>query len=48
MGEKLLAQRALALLRDTVGPSSQEAAAALCWAADQREPAPDRSGASVP
>ncbi|HEY0313462.1 MAG TPA: ATP-binding protein [Allosphingosinicella sp.] len=37
MGEKLLAQRALALLRDTVGPSSQEAAAALGWAADQRD-----------
>lgn len=37
MGEKLLAQRALRLLRDTVGPSSQEALAALGWSSDQRD-----------
>ncbi|HEX8126538.1 MAG TPA: AAA family ATPase [Allosphingosinicella sp.] len=37
MGEKLLAQRALRLLRDTVGPLSQEGAAALGWASDQRD-----------
>ena len=37
MGEKLLAQRALRLLRDTVGPSSQEGSAALGWASDQRD-----------
>jgi SpoVK/Ycf46/Vps4 family AAA+-type ATPase len=37
MGEKLLAQRALWLLRDTVGPFSQEAAATLGWASDQRD-----------
>jgi SpoVK/Ycf46/Vps4 family AAA+-type ATPase len=37
MGEKLLAQRALRLLRDTVGPSSQEGAATLGWASDQRD-----------
>jgi AAA+ superfamily predicted ATPase len=37
MGEKLLTQRALALLRDTAGPSSQEGAAALGWASDQRD-----------
>jgi transitional endoplasmic reticulum ATPase len=36
MGEKLLARRALALLRDTVAPSSQEGAAALGWASDNR------------
>lgn len=37
MGEKLLAQRALSVLRDTVGKSSREAAAALEWARDERE-----------
>ncbi|HEX8309004.1 MAG TPA: ATP-binding protein [Allosphingosinicella sp.] len=37
MGEKLLAQRVLALLRDTVGPLSQEGMAALGWASDQRD-----------
>jgi AAA+ superfamily predicted ATPase len=37
MDEKLLAQRVLLLLRDTVGGASREAAAALEWAADQRE-----------
>jgi transitional endoplasmic reticulum ATPase len=37
MGEKLLAQRALALLRDTVGRQSQEGLAALGWAFDQRD-----------
>jgi AAA+ superfamily predicted ATPase len=37
MGEKLLAQRALGLLRDTAGPSSQTGAAALGWASDQRD-----------
>ncbi|HEX8381218.1 MAG TPA: AAA family ATPase [Allosphingosinicella sp.] len=37
MGEKLLAQRILALLRDTIGPSSPEGAAALGWASDQRD-----------
>jgi transitional endoplasmic reticulum ATPase len=37
MGEKLLAQRALWLLRDTVGPWSQEGAATLGWASDQRD-----------
>jgi AAA+ superfamily predicted ATPase len=37
MGEKLLAQRALALLRDTVGPLSQEGIATLGWASDQRD-----------
>ncbi len=37
MGEKLLAQRALALLRDTVGAQSLEGQAALGWATDQRD-----------
>lgn len=37
MGEKLLAQRALWLLRDTVGPLSQEAGAVLGWVSDQRD-----------
>lgn len=37
MGEKLLAQRALALLRDTFGKSSREAEAVLDWAREQRE-----------
>ncbi|MGN6058896.1 MAG: AAA family ATPase [Sphingomicrobium sp.] len=37
MGEKLLAQRALALLRDSVGKNSREAAAALEWAREQRD-----------
>lgn len=37
MGEKLLARRALALLRDTVGRQSQEGLAALGWAFDQRD-----------
>ena len=37
MGEKLLAQRALALLRDTVGRQSREGLAALDWAVDQRD-----------
>jgi SpoVK/Ycf46/Vps4 family AAA+-type ATPase len=37
MGEKLLAQRALSVLRDTVGQSSREAVAALEWARGERE-----------
>jgi transitional endoplasmic reticulum ATPase len=37
MGEKLLAQRVLALLRDTTGRQSKAALALLDWAADQRE-----------
>lgn len=37
MGEKLLAQRILALLRDTAGRQSKEALAALEWATDQRD-----------
>src|SRR4051812_4999238 len=37
MGEKLLAQRMLLLLRETVGARSREAAAALEWASDQRD-----------
>jgi AAA+ superfamily predicted ATPase len=37
MGEKLLAQRALWLLRDTVGLASQEGIATLGWALDQRD-----------
>jgi transitional endoplasmic reticulum ATPase len=46
MGEKLLAQRALGLLRDTVRKSSREAEGALEWARDQRDWLwPDRSWA---
>jgi len=37
MGEKLLAQRALSLLRDTVGGQSQEGVATLGWALEQRD-----------
>lgn len=37
MGEKLLAQRILALLRDTAGRQSKEGLAALEWAFDQRD-----------
>ncbi|MEA3051591.1 MAG: hypothetical protein QOG72_494 [Sphingomonadales bacterium] len=37
MGEKLLAQRVLALLPDTIGRQSKEALALLDWAADQRD-----------
>ena len=37
MGEKLLAQRVLALLRETVGRQSKEGLAALEWASDQRD-----------
>jgi SpoVK/Ycf46/Vps4 family AAA+-type ATPase len=37
MGEKLLAQRILALLRETAGRQSKEGLAALDWAADQRD-----------
>ena len=37
MGEKLLAQRVLTLLRDTYGKSSREAEAALQWAQDLRD-----------
>jgi len=37
MGEKLLAQRVLTLLRDTYGKSSREAEAALQWAQDSRD-----------
>ncbi|MGZ8284702.1 MAG: AAA family ATPase [Allosphingosinicella sp.] len=37
MGEKLLAQRVLALLRDTVGRQSKEGLATLDWATDQRD-----------
>jgi transitional endoplasmic reticulum ATPase len=37
MGEKLLAQRILALLRDTAGRQSREGLAALEWASDQRD-----------
>ena len=37
MGEKLLAQRALMLLRDTYGKSSREAEAAVQWAQDTRD-----------
>jgi AAA+ superfamily predicted ATPase len=37
MGEKLLAQRVLALLRDTIGRQSKEGLAALDWASDQRD-----------
>jgi SpoVK/Ycf46/Vps4 family AAA+-type ATPase len=37
MGEKLLAQRLLVLLRDTVGRQSKEGQAALEWALDQRD-----------
>ncbi|HEX8449893.1 MAG TPA: AAA family ATPase, partial [Allosphingosinicella sp.] len=37
MGEKLLAQRILALLRDIAGRHSKEGRAALDWAADQRD-----------
>ena len=49
MGEKLLAQRALALLRDTSGPQSQEGQAALGWAYDQRDWLwPGRSWADQP
>src|SRR5206468_4844392 len=35
MGEKLLAQRLLSLLRDTIGGNSRAAQAVLEWAADQ-------------
>ena len=37
MGEKLIAQSALRLLRANAGKGSREAAAALEWAADQRD-----------
>jgi hypothetical protein len=37
MGEKLLAQRALSLLRDTFGQSSREAGVTLEWAREQRD-----------
>src|SRR4051794_4842103 len=37
MGEKQLAQRVLALLRDTVARQSKEGLALLDWAADQRD-----------
>ncbi len=37
MGEKLLAQRVLALLRDTVGRQSKEGLTTLDWATDQRD-----------
>lgn len=37
MGEKLLAQRVLVLLRETVGKNSREAEAALGWARDNRD-----------
>ena len=37
MGEKLLAQRLIRLLRDTNGRSSRTALALLDWAADQRD-----------
>lgn len=37
MGEKLLAQRVLVLLRDTYGKSSREAEAAVQWAQDMRD-----------
>jgi SpoVK/Ycf46/Vps4 family AAA+-type ATPase len=49
MGERLLAQRALALLRDNVGRQSPEGLAALGWASDQRDWLwPDRSWADDP
>ena len=37
MGEKLLAQRVLVLLRDTYGKSSREAESTLQWAQDSRD-----------
>ena len=37
MGKKLMAQRVLTLLRDTVSGKSREAAAALEWVSDQRD-----------
>ena len=37
MGEKLLAQRVLTLLRDTYGKSSREAESTLQWAQDSRD-----------
>ncbi|MEO5774536.1 MAG: AAA family ATPase [Sphingomicrobium sp.] len=37
MGKKLMAQRVLTLLRDTVSGKSREAAAALEWVADKRD-----------
>ena len=47
MGEKLLAQRVLTLLRGTYGKSSREAEAALQWAQDMRDWLwPDRAWAA--
>ena len=48
MGEKLLAQRVLTLLRDTYGKSSREAETSLQWAADLRDWLwPDRAWADA-
>src|SRR5262245_53903844 len=48
MGEKLLAQRLLTLLRETFGKNSREAEATLGWARDNREWLwPDREWAAT-